>query len=163
MRNEPDADLHFEGTGETAYGTRLVIVAARSEEARGRIILDAEWVPEAGGEAKVAIACFARLGPLVPGAQGVVYNTALRGVHHQTLLRQHGWLPVNRMTAAVAGSNKPRRAQWRRGREVGPRRRSAGVAVGRHGQQGSLLGFVLMVNSLGLHEDRQLRRLAAAA
>ena len=102
VRYEPDADLHFEGTGETAYGTKFVIVAARSEEVRGRIILDAEWVPEAGGEAKVAMGCFARLRPLVPGAQGVVYDTALRGVHHQTLLREHGWLPVNRVTAAVA-------------------------------------------------------------
>ena len=50
----------------------------------------------------------------MPGAQGVVYDTALRGVHHQTLLREHGWLPVNRVTAAEAGSKKPRRAEWRR-------------------------------------------------
>ena len=90
-----------------------MIVAARSEEVRGRIILDTEWVPEAGGEAKVAMRCFARLRALVPGAQGVVYDTALRGVH-QTLLREHGWLPVNRVTAAVAGSKKPRRAEGRR-------------------------------------------------
>jgi hypothetical protein len=43
-RYEPDADLHFEGTGETAYGTKFVMVVARSEEIRGRIILDMEWV-----------------------------------------------------------------------------------------------------------------------
>jgi len=48
-RYEPDADLHFEGTGETAYGTKFVMVAARSEEIRGRIILDMEWVADKGG------------------------------------------------------------------------------------------------------------------
>ncbi|HEU5002336.1 MAG TPA: hypothetical protein VFW71_06100 [Actinomycetota bacterium] len=41
-------------------------MAARSEQVRGRIILDTDWVPEAGGEAKVAMGCFARLRPLVP-------------------------------------------------------------------------------------------------
>ncbi|HLI56332.1 MAG TPA: hypothetical protein VKY26_04770 [Actinomycetota bacterium] len=113
-RYEPDADLHFEGTGEVAYGTKFVLVAVRSEEIRGRMILDLEWVPDKGGEAKVAMGCFQRLHPLVPGAQGVIYDTALRGTHHQVLLREMGLMPVNRVTAAVAGSNKPRRAEGRR-------------------------------------------------
>ena len=30
------------------------------------------------GEAKVAMDCFGRLHPLLPGAQGVIYDTALR-------------------------------------------------------------------------------------
>ncbi len=34
---------------------------------------------------------------------------SLRGVHHQTLLRDLGLLPVNRVTAAKAGVNQPRR------------------------------------------------------
>ena len=113
-RFEPDADLHFEGTGEVAYGTKFVLVAVRSDEIRGRMILDLEWVPDKGGEAKVAMGCFQRLHPLVPGAQGVIYDTALRGAHHQVLLREMGLMPVNRVTAAVAGSNKPRRAEARR-------------------------------------------------
>jgi Uri superfamily endonuclease len=50
----------------------------------------------------------------VPGAQGVIYDTALRGVHHQTLLRDLVLLPVNRVTAAVKGSKKPRRKEGRR-------------------------------------------------
>jgi hypothetical protein len=104
VRYEPDADLHFEGDGEVAYGTKFVVVAARSAEQRGRIILDVEWVADKGGEAKVAMNCFTRLAPLVPGAQGVIYDTALRGVHHQTLLRDLGLLPVNRVQAAVKGS-----------------------------------------------------------
>ena len=113
-RYEPDADLHFEGTGETAYGTKFVLVAVRSEEIRGRMILDLEWLPDKGGEAKVAMGCFKRLHPLVPGAHGVIYDTALRGTHHQVLLREMGLMPVNRVTAAIAGANKPRRAEGRR-------------------------------------------------
>lgn len=77
VRHEPDAALHFEGTGEASWGTKFVIVATRSDV--GRIVLDVEHVPEPGGEAKVAMACFSRLAPLVPGAQGVIYDTALRG------------------------------------------------------------------------------------
>ncbi|MCA1705299.1 MAG: hypothetical protein LC808_19390, partial [Actinobacteria bacterium] len=114
VRFEPDADLHFEGDGEFAYGTKFVVVAARSGEARGRMILDVDWVPDKGGEAKAAMGSFERLAPLLPGAQGVIYDTALRGVHHQTLLRNLGLLPVNRVTAKKKGSNKPRRAEGRR-------------------------------------------------
>jgi hypothetical protein len=48
---------------------------------------------------------FTRLRPLVPGTQAVIYDTALRGVHHQRLLRELGWMTVNRV-AAAAGSRK---------------------------------------------------------
>ena len=75
----------------------------------------AAWgVTPAGGEAATAMASFARLAPLAPGAQGVLYDTALRGVHHQVLLRDLGWLPVNKVTAAKAGAKTPRRKDGRR-------------------------------------------------
>jgi len=112
IRHERDARLHFEGDGEAAWGTKFVLVAARGEEVRSRVILDVERVPEPGQEA--AMACFTRLVPLVPGAQGVIYDTALRGVHHQVLLRELGLLPVNRVTAAVKGAKSPRRAEGQR-------------------------------------------------
>ncbi len=109
---EPDAGLHFEGTGETAWGTKFVLVAARTDDVHGRVILDAEWVATPGGEAATAMDCFDRLAPLLPGAQGVIYDTALRGVHHQRLLRELGWLTINRVAAAKAGSAKtPRRRE----------------------------------------------------
>ena len=97
VRQEADAALHFEGDGEVAWGTKLVLVAVRSSA--GRMILDAEHVESPGGEAKTAVACFERLAPLVSGAQGVVYDTGLRGVHYQKLLRDLGLLSVNRVTA----------------------------------------------------------------
>lgn len=54
---------------------------------------------------------FSELAPHCPGAQGVLYDTALRGVHHQRLMRDHGWLSVNKVAAAKAGSKKPRRGK----------------------------------------------------
>src|SRR3954463_297540 len=39
----------------------------------------------------------------------LIYDTALRGVHHQTLLRDLGLLPVNRVAAAKASAKKPRK------------------------------------------------------
>jgi hypothetical protein len=114
LRAEPDAGLHFEGTGETAWGTKWVLVAVRSNEVHGRVIVDVNWVPKSGGEAAVAMDSFSELAPHCRGAQGALYDTALRGVHHQRLMRDHGWLSVNKVTAAKAGSKKPRRGKGRR-------------------------------------------------
>lgn len=115
VRAEPDAALHFEGTGETAWGTKWVLVACRSSDVHGRIILDVNWVPQPGSEAGVAVDSFTQIAPHCTGAQGVIYDTALRGVHHQTLLRDLGWLSVNKVAAAVADTKgKARRATGRR-------------------------------------------------
>jgi hypothetical protein len=114
LRAEPDAGLHFEGTGETAWGTKWVLVAVRSDDVHGRVIVDIDWVQTPGGEAAAAMDSFSALAPHCPGAQGVLYDTALRGVHHQRLMRDHGWLSVNKVTAAKAGSKKPRRTEGRR-------------------------------------------------
>ena len=113
LRHDPDGQLHIEGDGEAAWGTKFVLVAARTTDEHGRIILDIEWAPKPGSEAATAMECFSRLAPLLPGAQGVIYDTALRGVHHQTLLRDLGLLPINRVTAARAGAKQPRRADRR--------------------------------------------------
>jgi hypothetical protein len=113
-RTESDAGLHFEGTGETAWGCKFVLVATRSAAAHGRIILDLDWVPSPGGEAAVAMECFRRVAPLLPGAQGIVYDTALRGVHHQEILRELGLVPINRVAAASVsrgGGKKARRVE----------------------------------------------------
>jgi hypothetical protein len=78
------------------------------------VILDIDWVAKLGGEAKTAMNCFERVAPLLPGAQGVIYDTALRGVHHQRLLRDLGWLSINRVSAASAGADSPRRDEGQR-------------------------------------------------
>jgi hypothetical protein len=106
-RFDPDASLHIEGTGESAWGNKFVIVATRDTTPNSRIILDVAFVPTSGGEAAQAVEMFTRLAPLVPGAQAVIYDTALRGVHHQSLMRDLGLMTVNRV-AAAAGSRKSR-------------------------------------------------------
>lgn len=108
-RLEPDGGLHFEGTGETAWGTKFVLVAARGAAPRQRIILDTCFVDRPGAEASTSTEVFARVAPHVPGAQAVVYDTALRGIHHQTLLRDLGLIPINRVAAAKAGAKSARR------------------------------------------------------
>jgi hypothetical protein len=64
-----------------------------------RIILDTDWVPSPGGEAATAMDSIARIAPDTPGLQGVIYDGALRGVHHQRLLRDLGILSVNKVSA----------------------------------------------------------------
>ena len=66
-------------------------------------------MPTPGGEAGTALACLERTAPLVPGPQGIVDDTALRGVHHQTILRDLGLLPIKGVAAAKAGSKNARR------------------------------------------------------
>jgi len=102
------------GSDEAAWGTKWVIVAVRSNDVHGRVILDVDWLPASGSETTTAMQSFAALAPRCPGAQGVLYDTALRGVHHQTLLRDLGWLPVNRVTAANARTKQPRCKDGRR-------------------------------------------------
>jgi len=117
IRYEADAVLHFEGDGEAAWGTKFVMVATRSQI--GRFILDVDRVPDPGSEAKIAVACFERLAPHVPGAQAIVYDTALRGVHHQKILRELGFVPVNMVAAAETfGSKTLKRKITRREKTV---------------------------------------------
>ncbi len=84
VAHEADAALHFQGDGETRVGHQVrPRRRPHAPTSHGRIILDVEWVPTAGGEARTAMDCFTRLAPHIAGAQGVIYDTALRGVHHQ--------------------------------------------------------------------------------
>lgn len=99
-RVELDADLHFQGDGDAVWGVKFVMTAVRTHDVHGRIILDAGWVPEKGGEAKAAMQSFRAVAPHVPGALGVIYDTALRGVHHAELMKVFGWLSVNRVQSA---------------------------------------------------------------
>jgi hypothetical protein len=66
LRADPDAHLHITGGGELAYGNKFVIVSCRTPEPHGRMILDLDWVPDAGGEAKVALHCLIRIAPSLP-------------------------------------------------------------------------------------------------
>ena len=109
-RVERGAALHWQGTGKAAWGTKYVIVATRGPDIHQRIILDADHVRRPGGEATTVMNCFRRLHPQLDGCQTLIYDTALRGVHHQTILQDFGWIPINRVQAKHAGATTPRRA-----------------------------------------------------
>ena len=104
---ETDAGFHSGGHGEMVWGTKFVIIAAQHPEPHSRFILDVACIETSGAEAATALDRFVGLAPLVPGAQGVVYDTAFRGVHHQRLMRDLGW-----------GSRDGSAACERRGREA---------------------------------------------
>jgi hypothetical protein len=109
IRHEADAALHMEGTGEMAWGCKYVITAVRSTDRHGRIILDARHSPNVGGEAKTAMEVLRDLAAIAKGAQGVIYDGALRGVHLAELMNKHGLLGINRVTAkeVVTVKGKP--------------------------------------------------------
>lgn len=110
LRADPDAKLHITGSGEPAYGNKFLLVAARSDQVHGRVILAVDQVREAGAEAAVAVAAISRVAARLPGTQGVLYDGALRGVHLQRLLHQTGILPIVPVHAATGGRKrrKPR-------------------------------------------------------
>jgi hypothetical protein len=99
VRCDPDASNHVEGDGEEVYGTKFLIVSARSPE--HRVVLDTRYVPFSGegGEAGVALRSFASIAPQAPGVIGVIWDMALRGVHIDRAMRELGWLTVTRVPA----------------------------------------------------------------
>ena len=93
VRFDPDATLHIEGGGKSAFGNKFVLVAARNRHER--LLLDIEHDAGKkgdGGEAASALRCLERLAPLAPGTQGVVYDKAMRGTHIDQTMRRQGWL-----------------------------------------------------------------------
>jgi len=89
-RSDPDATMHVEGGGNAAYGNKFVFLSARTPY--GRVFLDHELVPlrGEGGEAGVAMRCLERLVPLLPGAVGLNYDRAMRGMHIDQAARELG-------------------------------------------------------------------------
>jgi hypothetical protein len=112
-RVESDAGFHVEGTGEMVWGTKFVMIAARHAEPHSRFILDVACVEKSGAEAATALDHLVGLAPLIPGAQGVIYDTAFRGVHHQRLMGDLGWVSINRVTANAGSRKRPRKDRKR--------------------------------------------------
>jgi hypothetical protein len=87
----------------------------------GRFILDLERVPDPGSEASGRRHLLRAPSVACPGNPGIVYDTALRGVHHQKILRGLGIVPVNTVTAAetFAGKSLKRKIK-RREKKIRP-------------------------------------------
>lgn len=103
VRFDPDAKRHTVGGGEKRFGTKFAIVSARTDQLR--VFLDHEYVPQkgGGGEAGAALRCFDRLAPLMPGAQGVNYDMAMKGTHIDRVMREFGWLIVTGVSKDPSG------------------------------------------------------------
>lgn len=61
-----------------------------------------------GNEAKTAVESLGRVLPLLPGAQAVVYDGALRGKHLRPLMKQHDVVPISRVHSAQHGGVRDR-------------------------------------------------------
>ncbi len=88
----------------------LVAITCRGPAAHQRIVLAVGRVTQPGREAETALALIdavhAHAGP---GIQAVVYDGALRGRHHQHLMRDLGVVPVNKVAAAAAATDNTTR------------------------------------------------------
>lgn len=121
VRSEADAALHITGSGEPAWGTKHVMVAARGSQPHCRMILSVASVEAVGGEAKVALERIASLAGNLPGATGVIYDGAFRGTHIAELMHTHGLLPVVPVQAKTGGK-RARKARVERRVWVGEAR-----------------------------------------
>jgi hypothetical protein len=108
VRSDPDATMHTVGGGDHRFGTKFAIVSARTQHQR--VVLDHEYVPAKGdgGEAGMAMRCFERLAPGLPGAQGVNYDMAMRGTHIDRGMRELGWLILTKVHGTREAQGDPR-------------------------------------------------------
>lgn len=99
-RQDPDAATHTRHDGQVR-GNNLVAIATRGPEPLRRVILAVGRVHHVGREADAAVelirAVHAEAGD---GIQAVVYDGALRGVHHEQLMSDLGLIVVNKVHAA---------------------------------------------------------------
>jgi hypothetical protein len=108
VRHDPDASLHTVGGGTQVFGNNFVLFSARAGS--DWVLLDFESVPSKGegGEAGTAMRCLRRLQPLLPGAQGAIFDKAMRGVHIDEAMRDLGWIIVTDVHAVTDEQGRPR-------------------------------------------------------
>jgi hypothetical protein len=98
--------VHFTGDDRQIHGSKFWLGAVRGEAAHTRVILAVDHVPEMkdgkNSEADIATKNLLALAPLVPGAQGAISDTALRGTHIDVLERATGSEAVKHFETPVA-------------------------------------------------------------
>jgi hypothetical protein len=110
-RSEPDAMLHMTGEGVEAYGVKFVFTAGRVNRWHGRVITSVDHVHKRGGEARVAVESIERIAALHPNVQVILYDGAMRGIHHRDLMRDVGLIVVSPPTAARAETKDTKREE----------------------------------------------------
>jgi hypothetical protein len=115
VRFDPDAGWHTEGGNpKKVWGTKFALVSTRREE--GRFIVGIEHVGD-DDEAAAAVRMLRRAHLHAPGAQAVVWDNILRGVHNQTILTELGLVPV----VGVHAKKNPDGAKGRRAKTYVPK------------------------------------------
>lgn len=100
-RIDPNADEHTRHDG-TIIGNNIVFAAARGPEHNRRIILAVTRVGDPGAEAATALEVISNVITVAGGGvQAVVYDGALRGTHHHTLMDRHGVVVINKVHPAT--------------------------------------------------------------
>ena len=90
-RFDPDAGWHTEGGNpKQVWGTKFAHLSTRRSE--GRFIVGLEHVEN--DEAAAALKMLERAQPHAPGAQAVVWDNILRGIHLQRVLTRLGLVPI---------------------------------------------------------------------
>jgi hypothetical protein len=93
-RFDPDT-AEYHGHAGPVHGHSYVTFQARGPEPYARVILAARRVPAPGQEAATALEVLRDLHPHIrDGAQVVVYDGAMRGVHIDRIMRSFGWLTI---------------------------------------------------------------------
>jgi len=92
VRFDADAAFHTEGGGDRVWGTKYALVSTRRPN--GRFILAIVDVEKGMDEASAAIEMLRCIKPHAPGAQAVVWDMILRGVHINVILTELGLVAV---------------------------------------------------------------------
>jgi len=110
---DPDAGWYMTGDKRRVYGTKFGFIEGWTPHDGERVILDVfdvETVP-GGDEASRALESIEHLAAKLPGAQGVVWDMALRGKHVDRLY-QIGLLSVVKVARVKGGPKSPNIGQY---------------------------------------------------
>lgn len=96
-RTDPDAEQHTRHDGHV-WGNDLVIIATRGPEPHRRVILALGRVHEPGHEADTAVELIRNVHRHAgDGIHAVVYDGAMRGIHHDTIMTELGLIVINKV------------------------------------------------------------------
>lgn len=105
VRADPDAEDFVTGGGQQAFGLNFIFWCVRGSRRNERVILDVHPAPRAGGEALHALDSLRRVAPLLPGAQAVLYDGAMKGTHLREIYGL-GLIPIANIGKATGGGTK---------------------------------------------------------
>ena len=106
--------------GPTQAAYNVVPLSVRSSEPNSRVTLGIDMDFKDSDEAQTTLRLVKRVteGRLQGKVQCMITDLILRGVHHATLYREHGIIPVNKVAAAVAKDEEYRDVVNAKGKRV---------------------------------------------